>query len=94
MEENKKKRVRPTLTQVRALENELKATKANYDNLNEKFDKSMVDYNKLIARYRDVCQSHDKLLKEKKELTEELDACKAEALRLKLRGFWSRLFNL
>lgn len=61
-----KKRVRPTLTQVRALENELKATKANYENLSGILDEKNAEIKDLRSKYEALEKKYNKL-KEKGE---------------------------
>lgn len=60
----KKTRVRPTLTQVRALENELKATKANYENLSGILDEKNAEINDLRSKYEALEKKYN-TLKEK-----------------------------
>lgn len=74
----KKKRVRPTLTQVRALENELKASKANYENLSGILDEKNAEIKDLRSKYEALEKKYNKLQsehEEKKKLYDEV--CKA-----------------
>lgn len=76
----KKKRVRPTLTQVRALENELKATKANYENLSGILDEKNAEIKDLRSKYVALENEYNKL-KEKGET--DVPASKFNALQEK-----------
>lgn len=62
-----KKRVHPTLTQVRALENELKATKANYENLSGILDEKNAEIKDLRSKYEALEKKYNKLQAEKEE---------------------------
>lgn len=75
-----KKRVRPTLTQVRALENELKATKANYENLSGILDEKNAEIKDLRSKYEALEKEYNNL-KEKGEDT--VPASKFNALQEK-----------
>ena len=76
-----KKRVRPTLTQVRALENELQATKANYENLSGILDEKNAEIKDLRSKYEALEKTYNKL-KEKCE-TNTVPASEFNALQEK-----------
>lgn len=77
--EEKKKRFRPTLTAYRALESELRNTKAQLETA-ESTNKFLESCVKNLEEERD----------EKSKIIEEL---RFNIMMLKERGFWSRLFN-
>lgn len=73
-----KKRVRPTLTQVRALENELQATKANYDNLSGIIDEKNAEIKDLRSKHVTLDKEYNKLKEKNDNLQAEYDKLLAE----------------
>lgn len=73
-----KKRVRPTLTQVRALENELQATKANYDNLSGILDEKNAEIKDLRSKHVTLDKEYNKLKEKNDNLQAEYDKLLAE----------------
>ena len=94
MEEQKKKRVRATLTQVRELQKKLDQKEILYNRLIEKNKDLEVD-NKQFRESNNLMELELKRLREENEnLRKDIDHYKGTVEYLRSRTFWERVFNI
>ena len=101
MEQEKKKRVRPTLTQMRQLQKELADVKDSYRK-QLTADNDMAEQINELKRKNKTLEASNFLLKEEIErlnrrngnLLDTLGRKSEKLLLLKTRKFWARVFNM
>lgn len=103
MEEQKKKRVRPTVAQVRKLEAEISELKKQAQQNESLIDgflhnqkdlvEKLISYSSIVSKYKVMEEELEKLRSENAKLIEHCSDSDAKLVRLMRRGFWERVFN-
>lgn len=99
-----KKRIRPTLTQVRALEGEIQQRDLTIKQLQEKLknqrqrlslqEKKLCEFNVLEQSNKLMEKELNRMRRAVNNLNELNDRQERKIFELENRGFWARLFNL
>ena len=92
MEEEKKKRFRPTLGQYRALQSEIEELRANSVSL-ERYDELTAEMNTLRMSNGHMEGELDRLRDKVKALNEVIRERDMDVYYLRHRSFWDRVFN-